>query len=397
MQKHFLPIVVLIILCGVLLSVDSCSRSHSFPPPPDYTLEATDLVSAEKYLAYEQGDKSYAEYLPQVIAHFPESISYNFKLLSDTTDLQVHTSADGRLRVYSWDNHDRGTLPDYRTLIQWRDDNGQVHTDFLKQPHLRGEAHSHSLTDILAGDPSGANSRKLVPSLVTALHQLPADSLGNTVYLLVSYNREVSPTAWYHILALKFRDGKPVSVPFFVDSEGEKSCGLDYDVDIPAWFFATKGRGWEWLNTYDALAYDFYMPTMRDNDVPTDRYLVYHFQPSGEMVSTTSPNGVASPQLHPSLADYEYLEGIFVVEGRFLIRVDKVRDGYRYASWPVASPMSSEPLVVAYAPVPGPKDANFNFLNNEYTYSIPRQSRDDGTRVLTVLHHNSPVATFELR
>lgn len=396
MQKPLLSLTACLCLCCLLLGLASCSRGHRFPEPPAYTLEIPDLQGAEEYLAYELGDKGFGEYLPQVIAHFPESLSHDFSLLCDTTDLQVRTSADGHLRVYSWDNRDRGNLPDYRTLVQWRDDQGKVHTDFLKQPHMRGEEHRHHLTEILAGDPSGANAGDLVPTLVTALHQLPADAEGRTVYILVSYNREVSPTAWYHILALKFEDGVPVSEPFFVESDGGLSCGLDYEVDIPGWFFASKGQGWEWLNTYDALAYNFYLPIIRDNGVPSDRYQLYHFQPSGRMELTGAEDGVASPRLHPSLADYEYLEGIFVVKDQFLIRIDKVKNGYRYASWPVNTPMSAEPLVVAYAPMPNARDKNFRFRNNEYIYSIPRQSQDDGTRTLTVLHHNSPVVSFEL-
>lgn len=54
------------------------------------------------------------------------SLAYSFPKLKDR--MYITTSADGKLRTYSWDLETGGTLHNFETIFQFRGANGTVHT-----------------------------------------------------------------------------------------------------------------------------------------------------------------------------------------------------------------------------------------------------------------------------
>jgi len=59
--------------------------------------------------------------LLKVLNDFPESLEYHFPKLS--RELGIVSSPDKKLRAYSWNTNMGGTMKDFQTIFQYRDDN----------------------------------------------------------------------------------------------------------------------------------------------------------------------------------------------------------------------------------------------------------------------------------
>ena len=111
--------------------------------------------------------------------------------------------------------------------------------------------------------------------------------------------------------------------------------------DIPSWYFATNGEGYDWLMEYDPESKNLYVPLVDNNEI-IDRYEVWHFNGDRfECIGHQQHKG-----LHDSLAKYNRLIKYFNTKD-YIIRVDSL-DSHelRFASWKRPKSISDKPDIV---------------------------------------------------
>lgn len=373
MKKHSIPAIAATLLA---LSIASCGQRNT-----DSAVKSDTLPEAEAEI-YRTFGESYFNALPDLIEKFPESISYDFSLLRDSTDLAISTSDDGRLRFYSFDTHTGGTMIAFQTLIQWLDENGKQHLDTFHYP-VEG-ANPSSIIDRTEGLDDVAT--------ISGVHLLPSANGEPATYLVEAYMREWSTMGFYSLMAVQIRDGKPVALPAMKGENGPDTS-LSYEINIPYWYFTTDGLGWSWLNEFDKTTGHLYVPEFSEDDYtqPTDRYTVYIWK-NGMLVpvAENEPNR----RLDPSLADYMSLHEILSTP-RHDIRIDRVAPGrYRYASWPKDSLMHGKPAATAFADGVVPDETTpMDFRTPDgYTYRLTR----DESKTLTILRNGKPLQTLPI-
>lgn len=373
MKKHSIPAIAAALLA---LSLASCGQRNT-----DSAVKSDSLPEAEAEI-YRTFGESYFNALPDLIEKFPESISYDFSLLRDSTDLAISTSDDGRLRFYSFDTHTGGTMIAFQTLIQWLDENGKQHLDTFHYP-VEG-ANPSSIIDRTEGLDDVAT--------ISGVHLLPSANGEPATYLVEAYMREWSTMGFYALMAVQIRDGKPVALPAMKGENGPDTS-LSYEINIPYWYFTTDGLGWSWLNEFDKTTGHLYVPEFSEDDYtqPTDRYTVYIWK-NGMLVPVVEnePNR----RLDPSLAGYTDLHEILSTP-RHDIRIDRVAPGrYRYASWPKDSLMHGKPAATAFADGVVPEETTpMDFRTPDgYTYRLTR----DESKTLTILRNGKPLQTLPI-
>lgn len=347
------------------------------------------IAEAERYLIDSLGEDYYTA-LPCVLSSFPESMKYDFTELCDSLDLSIRTTPDGKLRFYSFDTGEGGTMIDYQTLVQWSDDLGEIHYAHFAYPN-GGDSEDNDSSDFIIGEEELIDDDNIATVLNT--YQLP-DLDGRPTYLVEAYMREMSTIGAYDVIAVQIIDGKPTAVPIFVDAEGKRHTDIGYEINIPYWFFTTKGRGWNWVNSFDPSTNSIYLPVMdtEGNMAPTGRYHIYTWN-NGKMVYTRDG---ANFKLHPSLAEFESIEGIYYTP-KYSIRIDKLNDNrYRIASWPLGTLQIEKPSVIYYGTKSKSDPRFFDFKNGNTTYRIPRPNyRGEQTKMYILkndtLDHSIPI------
>lgn len=189
---------------------------------------------------------------------------------------------------------------------------------------------------------------------------------------------------------VKFEDGKLKKLPF-VSREGEITNSAECYYNIPDWYFATDGLGWDWVMSFDKETNTLYVPEQFEMEM-TDRYDLYQYK-NGKMRYIGNDAGF---WLHPTLRDIAYLQGIYQTDTK-LIRIDMTTDGaYRYASWTKPKPMSATPDLLLYEDTSEKSDITLVFKNGDYTYILP-SSRPNGTPAnLTIKHKNKIIQQSKL-
>ena len=76
-------------------------------------------VKVDRYDSLEKANWAFQNALLQVTATVPTSIKYAFQVLQDS-GLTVATSADSRLRIFSWDTEEGGTMHIFSTVYQYQ-------------------------------------------------------------------------------------------------------------------------------------------------------------------------------------------------------------------------------------------------------------------------------------
>lgn len=384
MQKHT---ALALTALATLISISSGCSDSRVDKAGD--INVSSIPEAERYLIDSLGE-TYYEALPCVLEKFPESLGYDFSALRDSTDLTVHTSADGRLRFYSYDSHLGGTMIDFNTIVQWSDLNGATHHARFRYPDAEDDESNDRINPIVF---KKGKDDDLNVATILNVYQLP-EYKGQTTYLVEAYMREWSTLGAYDIIAVQIVDGLPQAVPVFTDKDGRKHTDIGYEINIPYWYFTTKGQGWSWINAYDEATASIYIPIMTpDGDnTPSGRYRIFSWI-NGMLVHTRDG---ANYLLNPALADFEALEGVYVTD-HHSIRIDRLSNGrYRYAAWPRGVKQAVAPDVTAYADAPAEGATHYNFVNEGYTYRVPTPANRDTLREMQILHEGKIIQRLKI-
>lgn len=264
---------------------------------------------------------------------------WNRWLPQDTSEVRMCQSEDGRVRFYSWDTHQGGTRPDYAALCVLRGGDGRWHV----------------------ADSSGARGLAL---FVHRVHSVPA---GGRTYYIVEQSHKASSAQGYSVAtAYEVVCDTLQEVRLFARADGActESVGVEYN--IPDWYFATNGEGWDWLFAYEASERALHVPCVGDDGRITDRYRVYRFD--GEKFRDTGER--PHPGLSDSLGTYSRLLR-FVRTSDVMARVDALGDGtLRYAAWNLPATMADVPALVLYGGACDEEAETYTFRNGSYVYTV---------------------------
>ena len=119
-----------------LLNFNVYSNQQSNLIKYEIVQDKNELATLEENLikAYKQMQEnaelssSFAKQFNQIIKTNPRSLEYSFKKLQEETDIRIATSSDKKLRIYSWDNNQGGTMRFFDQIIQFND-NGKINSN----------------------------------------------------------------------------------------------------------------------------------------------------------------------------------------------------------------------------------------------------------------------------
>lgn len=295
---------------------------------------------------------------------------YDFPYLTDSTDIvNIAASEDGNVRIYSWDTQLGGTMICWDNVIQYRSDG------ILKS--FEGS--------IWSIEESQEDNEMDFGCWTKAIYTFKRND-GQTIYVTESYFRESSSYGYSTLDAFYISDGKLKMIEdAFVTPNDNFHIGIEYI--IPAWYFLTDGKGWDWIFSLDRNTQTFYVPVVDDLEL-LDQYDLYRFNGT-KFVYAGREGGY---WLHSSLRKFERLEKLAHV-GKFLIRIDRISSGnFRYSSWNGTEDMTKKPDIIIENGRYDKEKNEYSFINGKYTYYI--NTKEEGTE-LVVMHNNEVIFTAE--
>ncbi len=328
--------------------------------------------------------RPYYEELIDFLLDNPETLSYPFALLEEECYINIVTSEDGNLRLYSWDSTMGGTWIAWTDVCQYRSD-GRVY------------AVEGSILDVKYGV-FGVEDDMDNECVVLGIETL-YDKSNNPIYIAHTNVRYSSNWVYASVEAVGIHNGKLKPVPVFYgqediyDDEEYDHYYRDAEYTTYDWFFrANDGEGWDWLFYYDKTTQILYVPQAAPEI--TDRYDLYRF--TGDKFFHIGVDG--GSWLHPSVRSFEFLERLFDTKD-YRIRIDKMFDGsYRYASWNNRGSMDKEPNLIIYNGSYDEEGGKYIFDNDGYKYiiegantwdEIELKIRHNGRTILSQKMYNS--------
>lgn len=323
-------------------------------------------------------------YLLDFLQNNPESLSYPFKLLQDSSEISIYTSPDGRLRFYSYDTHLGGTCIAWTTLIQYTNGADTVVGMFCPYSDNRFVVSTNPEQNDMQPDYTEG------PCIINGLYEFTRSD-GEKLYIVECYMREWSTVGFTTLVALKFNDGKIVKTEGFKTPTREYR-DIDYEHEIPGWYFRTLGEGWSWLNSLDSETNTLYIPLVDGMDI-TDQYLLYQF--NGSCLEYKGTGG--GFWLHPTIRKFKRLLQLYDSDA-LRIRLDELSDGkIRYCAWNAGQKMSEKPQITVVGGERDIRPGSIRFRNKGFEYFTPDPESEKPSQVLTVEKRGKVLATHELR
>lgn len=300
----------------------------------------------------------------QYLAYNPATMHYPFTKLrnSEESSLGIADSPDGKIRFYEWISEMGGSYINWDAMYQI-DDHGTIYT--------------------FSGLPDW-DSEYAVPMDIFLLPHKKKD-----YYIFIYYIREWSSQSYYAAVSYELTGGTLKRVELFTDSEGKPTDRIDYEYNVPDYYFRfARACGFDYHFYFDEATSTLYYPLGWDEDylIMTDRYIPYRWD--GKSIKRQTQT-VGNPDLHTSLQDYVCLIQTLRIADNdtVLARIDSLADGsYRYAAWR-SKPMSAKPSVLIYN---GTADtARYYFHADTITYAVTKES----TPIMEV-YKNSGIGTL---
>lgn len=163
-------------------------------------------------------------------------------------------------------------------------------------------------------------------------------------YYIVNRSEKVSSKdgyAWLEAYEMTGDKAKRVNV---VDGSSpfEDDYRFSVNYDIPSWYYATKGAGYDWILEYDSLTNELFVPVTTDDHAITDRYNVWRFDGEGFFYEGIRHNR----HLNSCLSQYDRLLK-YIKTKDYTVRVDILANGdLRYSSWRKPCSMEDSPDIV---------------------------------------------------
>lgn len=189
--------------------------------------------------------KQFSDSLVQIIKNNNSTFHFPFEKLQKENALDVITSLDKKLRVYSWDTHSGGTMRFYNQIFQY-DTNGNTKVDI----HL-------------ASEDSQAFFSKIY-SVQTANNE--------TIYLVISNSILSNKYAMQHIHAYKISKDTLQSVPAFKTKTNTlDKISVEYD------FFSVVDRPERPVELITLEHNTLKIALVDENEQVTNKHLIYEW------------------------------------------------------------------------------------------------------------------------
>lgn len=244
------------------------------------------------------------------------------------SDGHVCMSEDGRITIESGMHPDGGTAPDHWTVWTIRDDEGKKH--MIKSP---------------------------VSSYQDKIHCLSKND--GTTYYIVNCSGKASSRDGYEWLEAYEIVGDTVERVNVVDGSSpyQEDDRFSVNYDIPSWYFATMGAGYDWILEYDIHTKELYVPITTEDNNMTDRYKAWQFDGERFVYQGERPNR----HLHSSLSQYDRLLQ-YITTKDYIVRVDLLANGeLRYSSWRKPGTTEENPDIV----LTGGKKVHYEVASNQ--------------------------------
>lgn len=257
---------------------------------------------------------------------------------------KICASEDGRVIIESGIHPHGGTSPDFWSKWTIVNDKGERHELKLLYTPFMNEVHALQKRD------------------------------GTTYYIVKCFSKASSVDGYEWLNAYKITGDtiKKVNVIDGGDPVDKNHFSINYN--IPGFYYATKGAGYDWIFKYDTISRRLYVP-MTEEKVVLDRYQVWEF--NGERFVCLGEH--SHKDLHESLEKYNRLICYFETED-FIVRVDSLDSReLRYASWRKPKTMTDTPDIVLtggqrrkYTAAPDElrRCDDFRFANESYEYVV---------------------------
>lgn len=254
-------------------------------------------------------------------------------------------SNDGRISIESGVGSDDGTSPDYWAKWTITDDTGKKHKIMSPETYYQSKIHTITKTD------------------------------GTVYYIVNCYDKACSSDGYEWLQAYKIVGDTIQEVNVADGGSKINNAKFSVNYNIPSWYFATNGAGYDWILDYDIHTKNLYVPVTTENRTIVDRYMVWHFDGNRFVCQGEK----AHKNLHPSLADYTALIR-YATTKDYILRVDSIDGkGLRYASWKKPKTMADKPDII----VKGGKRRHYEvafdelhpcddyrFYNNSFEYVV---------------------------
>lgn len=227
-------------------------------------------------------------------------------------DRHVCVSEDGRITIESGIVPGGGTAPDYWARWTVIDKDGGKHVIMSPETSYQDKVNTITKTD-------------------------------GTVYYIVNCYGKASSSDGYEWLQAYKIVGDTIQEVNVADG----GCNVSNDefsvnYNIPSWYFATNGAGYDWILEYDIHTRDLYVPITTEEGIIVDRYKVWHFDGNRFVCQGESPH----KNLHKSLTNYKTLI-CYATTKDYVLRIDALDDGeLRYASWKKPKTMADMPDII---------------------------------------------------
>lgn len=260
----------------------------------------------------------------KIIQSDESTIDYPFTKLKEIGCVNIYTSTDSNLRIYTWVVQNCGFHSRYlyiHYLCQYKTKSGNVITTtdaFDKILYPANETENGF---------EGLNNLRLVCSVV--------NNAGIPIYIIEAFNIE-NQDGYYKLIPICIKGEHLVNCEIFPRKMG---C-MDVECyGVAGWYEQTGGFGLEWINSYDDKSKSLYVPHFPEFQKMDDRYDVYKFnRTSFEFVKTDG-----GFWLNPKVRSFKELKTVFKTKD-YIIRVDLLHNGlYRYLSWGKGKTMQDEP------------------------------------------------------
>jgi len=274
-------------------------------------------------------------------------------------DYDVVVSDDGKLRLYSRDNGQGGTMRFYDNMLKFQS-GGKTHSfDGTIGDYLEGMTRGDD-----EGDGSGG-------TYYDELHTIKGNQ--NTFYLVASVNK------------LQGGDYGIQWASYTIDDKLKRAALFHKKQEkLSAFFIECHWCDMERLFSYDNREKVLYVPTAKDNyarECAIDKFDKYQWKDDHfEYVESLGKRY----WLHPSLRELESLDAEIETE-RFHIRIDRLGDdNYRYASWPKGRPTTEKPDLIIVNGKRIPNDSGkSHYVFNNYAYSYSCEFGTDNNNTVS--------------
>lgn len=242
-----------------------------------------------------------------------DSVTVSQDNSNENDDGHVCMSEDGCITIESGMHPNGGTSPDYWTVWTIKDNEDKKHK--IKSP---------------------------TSSYQDKIHCLSKND-GTTYYIVNCYDKASSSDGYEWLEAYKIV-GDTVERVNVVDGSSpyREDDRFSVNYDIPSWYFATNGAGYDWILEYDIDSKELYVPITTENNDITDRYKVWRFEGERFVYQGERPNR----HLHSILSQYDRLLQ-YITTKDYTVRVDMLANGeLRYSSWNKTGTTNDYPDIV---------------------------------------------------